>query len=118
MGEAYDARKSDIWSIGIILYALSLGLEPSANIESSQMISNFHNRRAYVSQRIIDLMRNMLNNNESKRFDSQMVIECDWLAMYYNKYKHEIDQNKEFQLKRNQELNAKMKSFFPYYGAK
>merc|ERR1712228_281414 len=114
--ETYDARKSDIWSLGIILYVLSLGLEPSINTESYQMNSNFYHRRNYVTQKMINLMRNMLNVDEGQRLDSQKVIESEWLSMYYKKYKHEIQKKSEFQLKRNQKLCPKMDNFFPYYG--
>ena len=114
--ESYDARKADIWSLGIILYVLALGLEPSTNSDSYQMIGKFYHRRNYVNQKMVDLMRNMLNVDEVQRFDSQKVLESEWLAMYYERYKDEIEKHSVYQLKRNEKLSQETNHFFPYYG--
>merc|ERR1712048_987127 len=100
--ETYDARKADIWSLGCILYVLSLGLEPSINSQNYQMTANFYHRRNYVTQKMVNLMSNMLKTDENQRFDSQSVIESAWLSMYYKKYKNEIEKQSIIQLKRNE----------------
>eukprot|EP01084_Bolivina_argentea_P206823 353005_1 len=125
-GRVYDARKADIWSLGIILYSMATGIEPykSQNMNDFQFCKiKKHNleelicmekKIKYVNKKMVDLMLLMLNIDEKCRINSYGILQNKWVASYYSKYKTQILKASKFQKIRNKKLMRKM-TIFPYY---
>jgi serine/threonine protein kinase len=86
-GKPYDTQ-ADIWSIGVIVYILLGGYPPF--IESNQRTLFRKIRRGQyefhpeywgqVSEDAKDLIRNLLNVDPDKRFDSNMALANKWIG--------------------------------------
>lgn len=112
--------------MGIILYELATGMEPYKSpdikdncfykVKHQKLVEliTIHEKTKYVNQKMVNLMKYMLNVREDERFDSVDVIRNEWLTLYYSKYKSQIKKKSQTQIARNQKLAKKM-GIFPYY---
>eukprot|EP01084_Bolivina_argentea_P151221 263968_1 len=127
MEEPYDARKSDSWDMGIILFKLITGSYPYVQADSEKdtgywCIENanlkqyleINNLLQYVSGSVLDLLNGLLNMEEDERLLSADVIHHPWFKSYYSKYKDRIEQKSIEQKQKRKEQKKKMK-VFPYY---
>ena len=85
LAENYN-EKCDVWSCGVILYILLCGYPPFNgssnvdifhNIQYSQPMFNAEEWKD-VSPSAIDLIKNMLNKNPSKRYTAEMCLDHKW----------------------------------------
>ena len=126
-GEVYDARKSDVFSLGIILFQLctgklpykypnkqDFGFECVKDKKIGQWLKE-KNLAKYVPTKCISLLNHMLNMRESKRFSIEMIMNDPWLATYYKSYGHKIIKKSQLQRKRNQKRQINDSDAFPYY---
>merc|ERR1712130_684985 len=107
--EAYDARKADIWSMGIILYELALGSEPYKlpNVKDPHFYKVKHQKLMesisingktnYVNKKMVSLMESLLTFREHERINSCDLLCDQWTAQYYKRYKAEIEKKSKFQ---------------------
>eukprot|EP01084_Bolivina_argentea_P227327 383927_1 len=117
--EPYLANKSDIWNLGIILYELATGDEPyksqcGDDIEFNKIVNGnilelikMNGKTINMNAKMIDLISNILNTNENKRFECNDIIKHEWLNLYYIKYKSHIEKKSQHQLLRNESLQKK-----------
>jgi len=83
----YNAIKSDVWSSGVVLFALLFGRFPFSSYQYECMASGealavqFPDGKE-VSQSVKDLLSGMLELNPEKRMDMQQVDEHGWLRNY------------------------------------
>eukprot|EP01084_Bolivina_argentea_P054452 99852_1 len=128
--ELYDARSADIWSYGMVLFECFTGkklyngtdvwkLLSQADTESViahshlkngylALMSNalkkyivMNNLSKYFNIYSFDLLINLLNMNENKRISAYDLLKHKWFAMYYKRYRKQIeakyfDQQKQF----------------------
>lgn len=86
----YDSEKADIWSLGIILYAMLFGLLPFDNEEKdikeahNEIVNNKiifpKNRINRCSNNVKNLLIGMLNINPINRLSLDQVINDPWVA--------------------------------------
>ncbi|CDU19711.1 uncharacterized protein PY17X_1309000 [Plasmodium yoelii] len=86
----YDSEKADIWSLGIILYAMLFGLLPFDNEEKDikeahkEIVNNKivfpKNRINRCSNNVKNLLIGMLNINPINRLSLDQVINDPWVA--------------------------------------
>jgi BR serine/threonine kinase len=71
-GEKYDGRKADVWSCGVILYALLVGALPFDDDNLKHLLEKikkgFFQIPSYVPNECQELLRKMIEVDPNKRF--------------------------------------------------
>lgn len=77
-GKEYDAKKSDMWSCGVILYTMVTGLLPWTRrnqVELFQQIKNCQYRiPVFVSAECSSLIKGLMNPDPSKRLSAEEAL--------------------------------------------
>ena len=84
-GKKYHGSCVDIWSCGVILFALICGYLPfedpnTANLYKKILSGDFSIPK-HVSQDARDLLRKVLNTDPTKRFTSKDIRSHPWFTM-------------------------------------
>ncbi|XP_018651398.1 serine/threonine kinase [Schistosoma mansoni] len=85
-GEKYDGRMADVWSCGVILYALLVGALPFDDDNLRNLLEKvkkgvFH-IPAFVSTDCQSLLRSMIEVDTRKRITLKEVLEHKWVIGY------------------------------------
>ncbi|XP_050426449.1 serine/threonine-protein kinase BRSK2 isoform X2 [Adelges cooleyi] len=83
-GEKYDGRKADVWSCGVILYALLVGALPFDDDNLRQLLEKvkkgaFHIPH-FVPHDCQSLLRGMIEVDPEKRYTLKDIIRHPWVA--------------------------------------
>lgn len=82
-GEKYDGRKADVWSCGVILYALLVGALPFDDDNLKQLLEKIKKGHflipSYVPQECQELLRKMIEIDPNKRFTLEEVNKHPWV---------------------------------------
>jgi 5'-AMP-activated protein kinase catalytic alpha subunit len=72
-GEKYDPYKSDIWSAGVVLFAMICGYLPFEDPNTSKLykkiIAGKYVLPKFLSFEVVELMKGVLDTNPVTRFD-------------------------------------------------
>eukprot|EP01083_Nonionella_stella_P140642 431702_1 len=122
--EEYDARKADVWSLGVLLYQLATGVEPYSSVidtdfrrikkQKLKQLIVFRDKTKFVTPKMLHLICLLLRFEARERIDSSVILQDEWLCLYYQKYKAQIKRKSKLQLLRNKAMESKM-NVFPYY---
>lgn len=81
-GRPYDGFKADVWSCGVVLYALLFGRFPYSPAQYKRLVAgeqiNFDFPQ-YGSESIKILLQGMLSHNPQTRFSMDQVLRSDWM---------------------------------------
>ena len=81
-GKRYHGLNSDIWSTGIILYAMTCGYLPFEDPNTSKLYKKILNCDylipGFISKASKDLIRKILNTDPSKRFTVKEIRNHEW----------------------------------------
>jgi len=91
LGQKYNGLKSDLWSLGIILFAMTCGYLPFENKDTCVMyrkvVKGEYEIPKHVSEEIKILIKGLLTVDPMKRFSIEDVKKCSW----YTKLKSRDD---------------------------
>jgi serine/threonine protein kinase len=77
----YDGRKSDIWSLGIALYAMCAGCLPLVGTANDTAVVNDEIPYPLTfSRALVRLLAGMLEKNPAKRLSIQQVAGAEWMT--------------------------------------
>eukprot|EP01017_Pseudomicrothorax_dubius_P044924 TRINITY_DN7670_c0_g1_i1.p1 TRINITY_DN7670_c0_g1~~TRINITY_DN7670_c0_g1_i1.p1 ORF type:complete len:577 (-),score=103.56 TRINITY_DN7670_c0_g1_i1:201-1931(-) len=84
-GQHYEGRKVDIWSSGVILFALVCGYLPfedpnTADLYKKILAGEFSTPR-WLSMDVRDLLKRVLNIDPNRRFSIQQIREHPWYRL-------------------------------------
>eukprot|EP01083_Nonionella_stella_P198344 728277_1 len=123
-GRSYDARKADMFTLGLILYECMVGrpLYKACDMwESPQngyyalmkgdllpylQMYGLQNR---FQKHSFSLLQNLLNIDENKRFNAMQVMKHIWFKKYYKKYQKIISK----EIKMDEKLLQNKNKYFP-----
>jgi len=84
-GKKYNGTNVDIWSCGVILFALICGYLPFEDPNTSSLykkiLSADYQTPNYVSDEAKDLFANILNTDPEKRFTIDQIRKHPWFNL-------------------------------------
>lgn len=97
--ELYDGKKADIWSLGVVLYTMTVGQLPWTSLNQnelySQIMSGEYSFPPFLSLPLMDLIQRMMALNPSERPDTTEILKHKWLRdMRKNDEYHEYSYKK------------------------
>jgi len=122
--EVFDARKADVWSLGVVLFCMLVGSPPyNKPSESDQAYLYVKNgiidqllfqweRNHFITLKVLDLMHKMLCFESEERVLVEDVLQHPWLALYFNKYKGQMLKKSMVQKSKSKQMKEKR---LPYY---
>lgn len=82
-GHSYDPRKSDVWSCGVILYAITTGQLPWTKRNQSKMFQQIKRGEyqvpVYLSDNCADLIRRLMTVDNTKRITIEEALQHPFL---------------------------------------
>lgn len=90
MNQPYDPKRSDVWSMGVILFIMMFGSMPFDDSSFSTMIEDQKRRRMHVNPKIEmkltrgckRMLRSLLEPDLEIRIKSNEILEHKWLKKY------------------------------------
>lgn len=84
LGQRYDGLKTDLWSLGIILFAMTCGYLPFENKDTTIMykkvVKGEFEIPKHVSENLRVLIKGLLTVDCQKRFSIENIRECKWFV--------------------------------------
>lgn len=126
--DPYDARKADVWSLGMILFECMFG-EPlyrkvggpegsgywavMASKLNKYILSNFSNAK-FINAKLLLLLNGLLQVDEAQRLNSYEILTTRWFKSYFKRYQGKFEKNakeKSKSLQRNKSKFSKLSDF-------
>ncbi len=81
-GKRYKGLKSDIWSSGVVLFAMVCGYLPFEDPKTSNLYKKIMNADyqipKFLSSDCVDLLQKILNTNPESRYSIDQIREHPW----------------------------------------
>ena len=85
-GKLYKGGKVDIWSAGVVLFAMICGYLPFDDEDNSELYKKIINGKysipSHVSRQGRDLLYGLLNTNPRKRINISQIKKHSWIKLY------------------------------------
>lgn len=81
--KAYNPKKADIWSLGILLYRLAFNKFPFNSRNQFMMLERIRKTKVFVGdcdEHLAQLLEGMLNKNASERITILEVMDSKWMS--------------------------------------
>jgi serine/threonine protein kinase len=79
-GSSYDAKKADVWSIGVMLFVMVYGCYPFEQLQDVLVRDINLPERPAVSEGAKDLIRKMAARNLNMRIKLEDICDHPWVA--------------------------------------
>ena len=108
MGKKYNGLRVDIWSLGIVLFAMVCGYLPFDNKDTSSLYqkitSGDYEIPIYIKEPLRGLIKGILNIDPEKRFTVEEIKKNEWFKKFKNNDAfegiifgvHDIEANKKY----------------------
>ena len=111
-GKGYQGYQSDVWSAGVVLYAMLYGTVPFKASNISELQQQVIKKQPgfsgeIISPKAIDLLQLILNKDPAKRLTTEQILAHDWMKQKSGKINVFSQKEKE-----------QIKSEFEYYNQK
>ena len=87
-GELYKGGKVDIWSVGVVLFAMICGYLPFEGEEDTELFKKIVDGKysipPHVSNQARELIYQLLSNNPKKRINISKIKKHPWIKYYSN----------------------------------
>lgn len=81
-GKEYHGAQVDVWSCGVILFAMVCGYLPFEDPDTNKLYKKILDGKfeipTWVSESCSDLMNKILENNPEKRLDTDQIMKHEW----------------------------------------
>ena len=107
--EEYDGKKSDVWSLGVVLFTMAVGALPWKDTNQIYLFEEIKNADyripTFVDQKLRDLIQQMMNPIPAERPTMEQVAEHPWVVA-------ELDEMPELDSGRRQQGTARSQMSF------
>ena len=110
--KGFDAIKSDIFSLGVLLFVITIGNCPFLNASFSDETYRYIIKKNYerfweffsdieISEEFKDLINKLININPSQRLDIEQILEHPWIKKYNKEKNNDKSDNDEIEDEEN-----------------
>ena len=107
--DAYDGRKNDAWSCGIILYVMLTGKQPFFDEDDDALLEQVNTADVdypkYLSPDAKDLIQHLLDRDPRRRYSLSRVKKHPWYAIGYDIDKDPLMRQQKIRKARKQRAN-------------
>ena len=93
-GHFYEGSKSDIWSLGVILFALVCGFLPFEDQNTARLYHKISHAKYeapdFISKEVKDLLRKVLCTDPRKRYTIERIRQHPWMRMYNKRRRQSV----------------------------
>jgi len=130
--DPYDARKADVWALGMILFECIFGEAIYSKVGGAEgsaywavmtsklnkyILSNYSMQAKFINTKLLLLLNGLLAVDDAQRLNSFEILTSRWFKSYFKRYQGKFEKNareKSKSLQRNKSKFSKLSDFKAY----
>ena len=93
--EAYDGKKGDVWSLGVVLFTMATGSLPWRDTNQMFLFQEIKNADYripnFVDPKLSDLIQQMMNPKPEERPSMEQLMEHPWVAEEFDDFVQDLE---------------------------